>query len=293
MRLNSIGFLLREALNGLIRHRLMTLAAISTSAISFTVMGGFIAVMFTLNAISSNLMSQLGISLYMKEASDRSDTLATRTAVSRLPGVESAVIVTREEAWGKMKDDLGDQVPLQGVKDNPLTDEIHIRLTDVDHVAPVVKATRAMDGVADVRAMTDVVRRVQATVRLTKTLGAGAAGLLLLATFVVIANVIRLTVFARRREIRIMQLVGATNGFIRTPFLLEGLVYGCLGAASAGAVVFYGGQRILEFSHRTLPFMPLDPSAVPVRPLFVALIAIGGVVGLVGSSASVRKFLHT
>lgn len=271
----------------------MTLAAISTSAICFTVMGAFIAVLFALNAISDSMVSELGVAVYMKPGTDRTDTLNTRDAIKEMPGVGSVMIVTREDAWTRMKKDLGDSVPFEGIKDNPLTDELHVRLLDVDHVATVSAAAAHLPGVDQSKVMSDIVKNVQATVRLVKRLGVAAGLLLLVATLVVIANVIRLTVFARRREIRIMQLVGATNGFIRIPFLLEGLIYGVGGSAVAGAVVFHGGQSVLRLVHTSLPFLPVNDTVVPANSLALALIGAGAVVGLIGSAASVRKFLLT
>ena len=291
MRMNSIGFLVSEAFAGLVRHRLMTLAAISTSAISFTVMGSFLALLFGLNAMSSSMLSELGVAVYMKADTDRTDTLNTRDAIMEMPGVASITIVTKEDAWTRLKRDLGSSVPFEGVKDNPLTDELHVRLIDVDHVANVSQAAARLNGVDQSKVMSDVVRNVQTTVKLLKQLGLAAAGLLMIATLVVIANVIRLTVFARRREIRIMQMVGATNGFIRLPFLLEGIIYGVGGAAVAGAIVYHGGQSVVRLIHSTLPFLPVNDSVVPANTLAIILISTGAMVGLLGSAASVRKFL--
>lgn len=291
MRLSTIGFLLRESLSGLVRHQLMTLAAVSTSAICFTVVGFFLATLFLLHALTASFTSELGVMVFMKTNAKRAETLKAKDAIAGLPGVAGVRLVTREQAWARMKKDYG-ELPLEGVIGNPLGDELHVTLMDVDHIAPVAKASGGVAGVAEVDVMRDMVRKVQATERVVKRLGTGAAGLLLLATLLVIANVIRLTVFARRREIRIMQLVGATNGFIRTPFLLEGLLHGALGGAVAAAVVVYAGGSILHATRQTLPFMPLNASAVPAEALALSLIALGGAVGVLGSAASVRKFLE-
>lgn len=291
MRLSTIGFLLRECWSGLIRHQLMTLAAVSTSAICFTVVGFFLAVLFLLHALTASFTSELGVMVFMKTSGKRAESLKAEKAIASLPGVAGVRLVTREQAWARMKKDYG-QLPLEGVIGNPLGDELHVTLADVDHIAPVAKAASKITGVAEVDVMRDVVKKVEATERVIKRLGAGAAGLLLLATLLVIANVIRLTVFARRREIRIMQLVGATNSFIRTPFLLEGLLHGALGGGIAAAVVLYAGGSVLHATRQTLPFMPLNPSAVPAETLALSLVGLGAAVGVLGSAASVRRFLE-
>jgi cell division transport system permease protein len=291
MRLTTIGFLLRESWSGLTRHRLMTLAAVSTSAICFTVAGFFLATLLLLHSLAASFTSELGVMVFMKTDAARTETVKAQNRIAELPGVASVRVVTKEQAWARMKKDYG-QLPLEGVIGNPLGDELHVTLADVDHIAPVAKASRNVAGVAEVDVMRDMVRKVQATERVVKRLGAGAAGLLLLATLVVIANVIRLTVFARRREIRIMQLVGATNGFIRTPFLLEGLLHGTAGGAIAAAIVLYAGGAILQATRQTLPFMPLNAADVPAQTLALALIGAGAAVGMLGSAASVRKYLE-
>jgi cell division transport system permease protein len=292
MRLNSLVFLIREALSSLWRHGFMTLAAISTSAISFSVLGAFVAFLLVMNAVSATLLSELGVAVYMRENAELADAVRVRNTVSRLPGVASVTIVTRQQVWARMRGDLGSQIPLEGVKENPLTDELRVRMLDMEHVAPVAQTIRKLDGVADVRVAQDVVRNMQATVRVVKTVGTATAILLLLATLAVIANVIRLTVFARRREIRIMQLVGATNAFIRTPFVLEGAIYGLVGAAVAVLVVQFGLSHLLTFSNDNLPFLPLKPEAVSTTGLAWALLAVGVATGVAGSAASVRKFLR-
>ncbi len=290
MRLTSLFFLVREALSGLIRHRLMTLAAVSTAAICFTIVGAFLAALFTIQAVTAGFTSELGVMVFMKTDAGRAETERARADIEKLPGVSEVAVVTKEQAWARMKANYH-QLPLDGIGKNPLGDELHVQLRDVDHIAPVASAAAKVGGVDEVNVMRDVVRRVQATERVVKRLGAGAGILLLFATLAVIANVIRLTVFARRREIRIMQLVGATNSFIRLPFLLEGLFYGTVGAGVAAVIVYHGGNAVLRASHSALPFLPLSPSDIPARSLAVALVATGAVVGLLGSAASIRKFL--
>lgn len=292
MRITSLFFLLREALFGLFRHRLMTLVAVSTAAICFTIVGAFLSTLFTLQSVTAGFTSELGVMVFMRANAARADTERARAAIALLPGVAEVKLVTKEQAWARMKADH-EQLPLDGIAKNPLSDELRVQLRDVDHIAPVAKAAAKVAGVDEVTVMRDVVNRVQATERVVKRIGAGAGILLLCATVGMIANVIRLTVYARRREIRIMQLVGATNSFIRLPFLLEGLAYGLAGGGLAAAVVYYGGNAVLESSQAALPFLPLSPADVPAQSVAVALVIMGGAVGLLGSAASVRKFLKT
>lgn len=292
MRLNSMVFLVREALSGLWRHGIMTLAAISTSTVSFTVLGAFLVVLFLLNSVSASMLSQLGIAVFMTRQSDRADTLRVRNQIQALPGVSSVTVVTKEQAWSRMKKDLGKYVPLDGVKENRLSDEIRILTTDVEHITPVANAVTKIKGVDEAVVVTSIVKKMQQTVRLLRTLMSGAAVLLLLATLSMITNVIRLTVFARRREIKIMQMVGATNAFIRTPFLLEGLIYGAVGGALAAWLVSRGGASLIQFVHEQLPFLPVDPFTIPLTTMVLAFAGTGALLGLLGSFGSIRRFLN-
>lgn len=292
MRVNSLFFLLHETLSSLWRHRLMTLLTVSTAAICFTLMGGFLTAFCTLQSITRNFSSELGVMAFMDTRATRAQAENARARIAELPGVASVKLVTREAAWARMKKDYT-QLPLDGIARNPLGDELHILMHDVDHIAPVAKAAAGVQGVDEVSVMRDVVRKVQATEAFVRRLGTAATILLLLATAAVISNVIRLTVMNRSREIRIMQLVGATNAFIRLPFLLEGLLFGAAGAAVGALAVIYGGQSLIRLGQSALPFLPLDQSALPVRSLVIALLCVGGATGLIGSAASMHKFLRS
>jgi cell division transport system permease protein len=290
VRLTSILFVIREVLQGLSRHRLMALAATTTSAVCFAIFGAFLLVLLSLQGLGDNLLGQLGAAAYMKENTTRAQSEKVRDQISILPGVASVELKPKEAVWEDMKKKVS-AASLDGIVGNPMTDELRINLVDVERIEPVAAAIGKMEGVAEVAVSSTEVANVQATVRMLRLLGTGAALLLLLASLGVIANVIRLTVFARRREIRIMQLVGATNNFIRAPFLLEGVIYGAAGAAAGTAMVVYGGQHVMEFTRQNLSFLNLTAPDLSSLAFYSSMTATGAFLGLLGSAVSIRKFL--
>jgi len=291
MRLHSLLFLFKEALEGIIRHRLMALAALTTSAAGFFVFGAFLVSVYILQSITGSTLSELSFAAFMKPETKRADSLRVQNAIRKIPGVVYVRLVTKEEDWALQKRDLGFRLQLEGISENQLTDGFEIRTKRLEDMSAVAKQVRKIKGVDAVQVMTDIVSKLRAVLRLLKTLGMVATAVLLLAITLMIGNVIRLTVLARQREIRVMQLVGATDTFIRTPFLIEGIIYGVTGAAIAGVLVYALGNKVITLMMEQLLFLPINPAHIPLSRAVVLLLLAGFVIGLLGSWLSLRRFL--
>jgi cell division transport system permease protein len=178
---------------------------------------------------------------------------------------------------------------------NPLPDKLEVEAIDpskMDHLVHQLRVKTDFPEVADVTAASQEVKMLLGFARLVKAVGVTAAVGLFIATLFIVHNTIRLTVFARRREIKIMQLVGATPGFIRFPLLLEGVFHGVVGAMIAGGIVLYGGHEVAHFVHElNTPLVGDIPSRLGPIELVSGLMAIGALVGLVGSHFAMRRFL--
>ena len=120
----------------------------------------------------------------------------------------------------------------------------------------------------------------------------GATLLFLGASVLLISNAIRLSILARRKEIEVMKLVGASDGFVRTPFVLEGLLQGLLGSALAGLAVIWINYLFVEWAHDALPFVPISTAAINSPVLLLILVAVGVAIGVIGSFLSVTRFLR-
>lgn len=297
MRLRTWGYLWREALTGIWRNRLLALAALTTVTVCLTALASVVLVAVNLQHMASFVEGQVEIVAYLRPDFNRVWRDHLLAKVRALPGVADARFVTKEEALQRLREQFGDQAYLlEGLDQpgaNPLRDSVELSLTSPEAAPAVVRGLRAIDSVEDVSYREDVVARLLAITRLLRLLGLVLVGLLAVATVFVIANTIRLTVFARRREISIMKLVGATDAFIRWPFLLEGLILGVAGALLAAGVTAAGYGYVVRLLHEALPFLPVLGPDPLLWNLTKLLLAAGALIGALGSTLSLRRFLPT
>ncbi len=272
----------------------MTFAALGTVAVMLTVLGGSIWSVYRISEYAQHQPQTFNeVDAFMNTSSERDDTLAVMDRVKKLPDASVVHLVTREQAW----QDITHQDPTltESMPDDPLPDKLEIETRDAKNVQHLADLLRDKNAFPELEAVTDAgaeVRMMLAFARLVKLIGGGASLGLFIATMFIVYNTIRLTVFARRREIRIMQLVGATSWFIRIPLLLEGLFHGVVGAAVASIIVLFGGRHIAQFVEQLhSPLIGDVPTqATPLR-VAACLILIGSFVGLTGSYLSIHRYL--
>jgi cell division transport system permease protein len=216
-----------------------------------------------------------------------------RETLSRVPGVRETRYVSRDQALADLGQQLGDQAGLlEAVADmNPLPDSIDV-LVDPQRLVAVADAAKQLPGVEKVIDKRQVITRLLDVTRAVRILGLGLALLLAGVTVVIVSNTIRLAVFSRRNEVRIMKLVGATDRFIRGPFMVEGILMSLVGACVAAAVVWWGYAWLLGAVGRSLPFLPLLGAQPLLFGLTAGLALMGVVLGALGSSISLRRFLQ-
>ncbi len=295
MRLQTLGYLIVESLVGLRKNLLMTLAAVSTVAICLMVSAVFLLLAANLGYISYILESEIELIAYLVDDFDRDtwrDTLVAK--INQTQGVDEVLFVTREDALDSLKDQFGeDEHLLEAVEeDNPLRDSVRISLSDLDQVDSVVESVKSLVSVAEVRYEREMVQRLLSFTEALRLGGLGVVTLLAGATFLVVSNTIRLTVYARREEIEIMKLVGATAAFIRLPFILEGMLIGLLGSGLAVGITWYGYTALLDWMGASLPFVPLLSSRPLLDSLALIILSTGVVLGFISSAFSLRRFLR-
>jgi cell division transport system permease protein len=297
MHLSTFGFLIEEAGKNIRRNGLMSVAAITTVTISMAILGGVLYSMFRLHQIASSFPRQFEILVFMKTNATRDQTLALKRKIEKMNGVEHVKLFTREQAWAEMqqKDKENSTSIASELQANPLPDRLDIRMKDPEFIHPMavlLENTKNCPEIDTVKEDRETLNRVIATSRLITNIGAAAGLILLIATAFVIQNTIRLTVYARRREIRIMQLVGATANFIRFPLVLEGILYGILGSLVASALILFSAQQVSRYatSFETPIAQYLPPAINPWIVLFYMLSA-GILIGCAGVFLSIRRFL--
>jgi len=290
----SLLFLIHEAFLNIRRNGLMSLAALGTVTIALTVLGASLWTAYRINEIAQDepkTFNEVDVFLFAETTRDQTHEVMAR--LQKLPNVGHIRLVTKEAAWAEMQS--REPKLTDAVENNPLPDKLEVEAVDPGQIDRMVRTfgnRTDFPEVENVTAASDEVKILLGAARLVKAIGLTAALCLFVATLFIVNNTIRLTVFARRREIKIMQLVGATPGFIRFPLLLEGIFHGVVGAMIAGGLVLYGGYAVARYVHELkTPLLGDVPSRLGPVELVGGLMAIGALIGLVGSHFAMRRFL--
>ncbi len=293
MKVRTIEYYIREVFISLRRNNWMSVASIGTVAVSLFIFGMFLMMVMNMNKLAENMESQVQINVYLLDKVDRQQARDIEKNLKEIEGVESVGFVTKDEAMERFKDRLGDQKTLLDALDetNPLPDSFEVTVTNPDLVKTAAEKMEKIDGVECAKYGQDVMEHLFEITRLLRIFGFTLMLVLAFATLFIISNTIRLTVFARRKEIAIMKYVGATDWFIRWPFVMEGMVLGLFGSIIAAMVLRTAYTAMAEKVYDTLAFFPLIPEQPFLTYITIIVVISGMVVGAIGSAVSIKKFL--
>ncbi|ORU00488.1 Cell division protein FtsX [Anaerovibrio sp. JC8] len=293
MTINTIEYFVREVAHSLKRNNWMSVASIGTVAVSLLIFGMFLMLVMNMNKMVDTMESQVQIKVYLEDNFSRDDARSLEVDLKKMQGVEKVTFVPKEEAMEKFKERLGDQKTLLDALDdtNPLPDSFEVMVLQPEMVKTAAENIERFEGVDSAKYGQDVMEHLFDITRLIRIFGFALMMVLALATLFIISNTIRLTVFARRKEIAIMKYVGATDWFIRWPFVLEGIVLGFLGSIIASIVLRLTYSGITAKIYDTLAFFPLIPEE-PFLTYVTMIVVIGGMImGAIGSTVSIKRFL--
>jgi cell division transport system permease protein len=293
--LTKSDYLLRETLLGLKRGGWMNWAAVSTVTVLLFLFGISLHASWQLESLLNQFGSQLEVSAYLDTGAQAADLQST---VAAMPEVASVTIVSKETAWLDLLRDMG-LSDIKGATDqlngNPLVDEMKVKALDAAGVPALATKLRQLQGIDEVRYVDEVVQRINQLNQGLSWLSVGMITILSITAIAVITTTIRLIVMARRREIEVMQLVGATTTWIYLPFILQGLVLGVVGALIAWGLVtgvqefiaslFAQQSEFIQFLSNTVQLTPQQTWLLPI-----SLLGLGCSVGLLGSLFAVRRF---
>jgi len=295
------GFFLREALRALRRNAVPSFAAVATVLVTVLVLGVFIPVVQATNGAANEIRAKVLVDVYMKSDATRADVDRVRSRIEDdTPGVGRVEFISKQQAINAERDaGRGDFYDLLG--SNPLPDLLRVTpdrpeaIVQVrDALAPMSPSGRrtvadaSIDEVQDRKENTDKLLAATGVVKLTIGL---LAGLLVLASLLLVANTIRLSMYARRREVEVMKLVGATDWFIRWPFVIEGVLVGALGGVTA--IVLLGVVKVSLVDPLAGDFALIATTETMNFGLLVALLLAASVgVSALGSGLSLRRFLR-
>jgi len=245
------------------------------------------------NNLAQYLENQVQVTVYMQDGIKDNQVQAAQKSLEGMPGVIKVTKITKVEALDRFKQRLGDQIRLLDAlgEDNPFPLSFDVQVDQPERIRALVPEIEKLPGVETAKFGREVVEHLFQLTKILRIGGLILVTLLAVATLFIISNTIRITVFARRREVSIMKYVGATNWFIRWPFLLEGMLMGFLGAVIASLFLIQIYLMLQNKIYTTLAFFPLIPSWPFLGYLTLFLIGIGTFIGAAGSSISLRKFL--
>lgn len=293
MKIRTLGPLIAEAFISLRRNGWMALASASTVAIALLILGSSLLLVLNTNKVANFAESQIEISAFLALDTDLTKAEEIQEEIKKLEQVEEVQFIPKEKAIMGFQDRFDEN---KGVKqalaeNNPLPDKLRIKVSSSAYVNLVAEQVKAIDGIYQVNNAGDLVDKVSKVTKWIRSAGTVVIGLLALAAVFLISTTIRLTVFARKKEIGIMKYLGATDWFIRFPFLLEGIILGVMGAIVAVAILYFSYFSLADTIQSTMPFMPIETGEEEILQVFYLLIWVGAVIGALGSMISVRKFL--
>ena len=298
------AFFLREALRALRRNAAPSLAAFATVLITTLVLGVFIPVVRAATAKTNEVRNKIELEVYISDSANKAQVAEFGNMIRDIDHVQSITYVSKAQALKILKARLGtknDPITEGLLNSNPLPASYRIHLDDPGNVGLVKNslAPRGADGrpryispaIDDVKDREDDTKKILSATSTIKLLLAALATLLVLASILLVANTIRLSIFARRREVEVMRLVGATNWFIRWPFVIEGVIVGFLGAAVAVVLLWVAKVTVVDpWSDRFA--LIAAPRTISFTLLIAVLLAAGMAVSALGSGITLRRFLR-
>lgn len=285
---------MKQSVTSMWRNSWMTVASVGTVAVTMLIVGIFLLLASNLTNLAGSLESQVEISVYLQDelTSEQVDALAQE--FTALPQLASVKYVDKQEALLRLREWYGESAEfLAGLElDNPLRNGFELTTVEPRQVLEVVPVIQTYSGVAEVVYGQGVVEQLFTITSIVRMVAIGLMVGLAAAATLIISNTIRITVFARRREINIMKYVGATDWFIRWPFIIEGMVLGFTGSLLASGLITWLYQLAVRNLAVSMPFLPL----VQPWPLLLVtgswVLGIGMAIGVLGSTISLRRFLR-
>lgn len=293
MKLSTSEYFIKEVYTSFKRNIWMTLASIFTVVLSLSILGFFSIVILNLNKMADTLESQVQISVYLKDDLSQEEIDETKETLSKIEGLQDIKFTTREEAMKNFKERLGDQQFLLDALDdtNPLPNSFSLTVTSPQQVKTIADTAAALDSVESASYSQDIINHLFNLTHLIRLIGVALIILLTGAAIFIISNTIRLTVFARRKEIAIMKYVGATDWFIRWPFLLEGICLGFIGGGLATIFLYIVYNQVTQEIYEAMAFFPLIPQHPFIDYISLAILVAGIIIGALGSTISLKRFL--
>ncbi|MBQ9852250.1 MAG: permease-like cell division protein FtsX [Ruminiclostridium sp.] len=291
---NQIGYHIKEGFRSIFTHGLMSFASVCMIVACLLIMGSFSLVAVNINEMLGQLEDENEFLAYVDESLDSGQSMNLQAKLASIPNVASATYISKEEALQQFKAEQGNDVLFQDIPADTLRDRYSIHVEDIELMEQTVAEVEAVTGIAETRAALEIAEGFVMLRNVASAIAIILIVMLVLISVFIIANTIKLATFSRREEIAIMKMCGATNWFIRWPFLVEGLLLGLMGGLVAyvcqwGVYSLIGNAMAQSGILEIITMIPFHDLAGVVLPVFVA---VSLVIGGGGSAFAIRKFLQ-
>lgn len=295
MKARTLGRHFRESLRNIGRNGWMTFASASAVTVTLLLVGVFLIIMMNLNEVARSLEEDVEVSVYIDLTADEAAVKKLGEKIQGLSGVEEVTFSSKEDELATLSESMGDDSALSELfeQENPLNDKYTVKALDPRETAKVANQVKKLKNVDDARYGEDKIDNLFNITEIGRNVGLVLiVGLLFTAIFL-ISNTIKITILARSNEIEIMRLVGATNGFIRWPFFLEGIWLGVLGSLIPITIIAFLYKSTVDYLTPRLDgsFINILEFTPFVYQISGLLLLLGALIGIWGSTMSIRKFL--
>ena len=294
MKFNTIKYFFIDAFKSLKRNRTLSIAAMITVLITFFIFGTFILLGLNFNKAIEDVASKLEIKVYLDNDIKLIDQREIELELNEQEGVKEVIYESKEEAFTNLKEMLKDnQGLLEGydLTDNPLPSSYIVKLEAPEYAKQIEESVKGMTGVEDISNQQDMIDTISSFVN-----GVRIAGMILFVVFIgvsifLITNTTKITVYSRRKEVGIMKYVGATDWFIRWPFIIEGMIIGFVGSLIASILLFMLYKGVYGYIVSNMFLVSLVSPGFVLATLTWIFILGGIIIGALGSIVALRKFL--
>ena len=294
MAKHDIGYFAHEGLSNMFSHGFMSFAAVGITVACLLIMGTFTLVAVNANELLRDLEQENEILAYVDDSCTEAESKALQKKLEAVPNVASATYISKEQAMEDFVAQYPDEDMFQDLDPEILRDRYAIKITDLEQIRQTKETVEGIPGIARVNAYEEIAGGFITVRNVATVICVALIAILFVVSVFIISNTIKLTTFDRRDEIAIMRMVGATNGFIRWPFVYEGFMMGLLGAV----IAFFSQWGLYEAVTRgvdnndTLQLIHVIPFQELWVPVAVVFAAAGILIGVGGSLSAIRKFLQ-
>ena len=290
---NNFGYLMKEGIRGIFLHGFMSFAAVCVTVACLLIVGSFSILVYNVNIMVDTLNKTNEVLVYIDETLTKAEAQSVSTSINDIANIEKAKFVPREEALKNFVADHQGDDAFSGVEAEDLRHRVVVTLIDNSQIKQTVAELEQVPGVAKINAAYELAEGFSAINNMLQVVSVAVIAVLLVVSLLIISNTVKLAMYDRKDEISIMKMVGATNAFIRLPFVVEGFTLGMLGAALAFGAEWLMYDALLDklASIDTLQLFTFVPFSNLLLPMIVTFVGAGLFVGILGSWTSIRKFM--